>query len=135
MLTGNALAKEGNIATRPECLVAGRKESGIPAMTYVTDTFTPVSSSSAESMLAPAVTYLRVSTKEQATKGGRDEGFSIPAQRAANHSKAESLGASLIKEFVDAGESAKKADRPALREMIAYVKRHKVAYCIVHKVD
>ncbi len=29
----------------------------------------------------------------------------------------------------------KKADRPALREMIAYVKAHKVAYCIVHKVD
>ena len=28
-----------------------------------------------------AVSYLRVSTKEQASKGGRDEGFSIPAQR------------------------------------------------------
>ena len=25
-----------------------------------------------------AVSYLRVSTKEQASKGGRDEGFSIP---------------------------------------------------------
>lgn len=85
--------------------------------------------------LAPAVTYLRVSTKDQATRGGQEEGFSIPAQRAANHSKAESLGATIIKEFVDAGESAKKADRPALREMIAYVKAHRVAYCIVHKVD
>ena len=31
-----------------------------------------------------AVSYLRVSTKEQASKGGRDEGFSIPAQREAN---------------------------------------------------
>jgi hypothetical protein len=31
-----------------------------------------------------AVTYQRVSTKEQATTGGRDEGFSIPAQREAN---------------------------------------------------
>ncbi|WP_454295146.1 hypothetical protein [Salana multivorans] len=30
-----------------------------------------------------AVSYLRVSTKEQASKGGRDEGFSIPAQREA----------------------------------------------------
>ncbi len=103
-------------------------------MTSVLDDVAPVSAA-AESLLAPAVTYLRVSTKEQATKGGRDEGFSIPAQRAANHSKAESLGAAIIKEFVDAGESAKKADRPALREMISYVKRHKVAYCIVHKVD
>ena len=35
-----------------------------------------------------AVTYQRVSTKEQASKGGRDEGFSIPAQRQANSRKA-----------------------------------------------
>lgn len=34
--------------------------------------------------LLTAVTYQRVSTKEQASKGGRDEGFSIPAQREAN---------------------------------------------------
>ena len=37
--------------------------------------------------LAPAITYLRVSTKEQATKGGHDEGFLMPAQRAANMPK------------------------------------------------
>ncbi|MFV0435159.1 MAG: recombinase family protein [Leucobacter sp.] len=85
--------------------------------------------------LALAVTYLRVSTKEQATKGGQDEGFSIPAQRAANHAKADTLGASIMKEFVDAGESAKKADRPELRKMLAYVREHRIAYCIVHKVD
>jgi len=30
-----------------------------------------------------AVLYLRVSTKEQAQRGGEAEGFSIPAQRAA----------------------------------------------------
>ena len=35
-----------------------------------------------------AVSYLRVSTKEQAERGGRDEGFSIPAQREANLRKA-----------------------------------------------
>ena len=90
---------------------------------------------SCDTELAVAVTYLRVSTKEQATKGGQAEGLSIPAQRAANHSKAASLGATIVKEFVDAGESAKKADRPALQEMIKYVKAHKVAYCVVHKVD
>ncbi len=55
---------------------------------------------------ALAVSYLRVSTKEQAEKGGKDEGFSIPAQRDANHRKAEQLGAVVIEEFVDAGESA-----------------------------
>jgi site-specific DNA recombinase len=30
-----------------------------------------------------AVIYLRVSTKEQAERGGESEGFSIPAQRDA----------------------------------------------------
>lgn len=84
---------------------------------------------------ARAVTYLRVSTKEQAEKGGQDEGYSIPAQRAANYKKAEQIDAVIVQEFVDAGESARKADRPALLRMLAYVKDHQVSYCIVHKVD
>ena len=82
-----------------------------------------------------AVTYLRVSTKEQASKGGRDEGFSIPAQREANLRKARDLNAIIVEEFVDAGESARKADRPDLVRMIEYVKANQIAYCIVHKVD
>lgn len=81
------------------------------------------------------MSYLRVSTKEQASKGGRDEGFSIPAQREANLRKARDLNAIIVEEFVDAGESARKADRPELMRMIEYVKTHPVAYCIVHKVD
>jgi site-specific DNA recombinase len=91
--------------------------------------------SAASRDLAPAISYLRVSTKEQAQKGGQDEGFSIPAQRQANAHKAETIGARIVAEFVDAGESAKSADRPELQRMIAYVKSHRVAYCIVHKVD
>lgn len=86
-------------------------------------------------MGAVAITYLRVSTKEQAERGGTDEGFSIPAQRDANHRKADDLGATIVEEFVDAGESARKADRPDLMRMIKYVTKHKVDYCIVHKVD
>ena len=82
-----------------------------------------------------AVSYLRVSTKRQAEKGGSDEGFSIPAQRTANEQKAESMGAFVVKEFVDRGESAKTADRPALQEMLGYIKQHKVDYVIVHKLD
>ncbi|SNU02568.1 Site-specific DNA recombinase [Ruaniaceae bacterium KH17] len=82
-----------------------------------------------------AVSYLRVSTKEQASKGGRDEGFSIPAQREANLRKARDLNAIIVEEFVDAGESARKADRPDLVRMIEYVKANQIAYCIVHKVD
>ncbi|EWT04013.1 recombinase, partial [Intrasporangium chromatireducens Q5-1] len=84
---------------------------------------------------ALAVSYLRVSTREQAERGGADEGFSIPAQREANNRKAEQLGAVVVEEFVDAGASAKSADRPELMRMIQYVKANKVAYCIVHKVD
>lgn len=84
---------------------------------------------------ATAVIYLRVSTKEQAEKGGGEEGYSIPAQRDANRRKAEQLGATVVEEFVDAGESARKADRPALMRMIKYVAEHQVNYCVVHKVD
>ena len=84
---------------------------------------------------ARAVSYLRVSTKEQAEKGGMDEGYSIPAQRDGNMRKADSIGARIIEEFVDAGESARTADRPELMRMIQYVQTHDVKYCIVHKVD
>ena len=82
-----------------------------------------------------AVTYQRVSTKEQATTGGRDEGFSIPAQREANRRKADALGADVVAEFVDAGESARSAKRPGLQQLLDYIATHQVTYCIVHKVD
>jgi DNA invertase Pin-like site-specific DNA recombinase len=84
---------------------------------------------------ALAVTYLRVSTKEQAQKGGHDEGYSIPAQRAANRKKADELDALVVAEFTDAGESARKADRPELQRLLEFVKHHHITYCIVHKVD
>lgn len=82
-----------------------------------------------------AVTYQRVSTKEQASKGGRDEGFSIPAQREANQRKADAPGAAIVAEFVDAGEPARSADRPDLKRMLDYVKTHRANYCIVYKVE
>lgn len=41
---------------------------------------------------ATAVTYQRVSTKDQASKGGHDEGFSIPAQKQSNAKKPRPLG-------------------------------------------
>jgi site-specific DNA recombinase len=84
---------------------------------------------------AAAVIYLRVSSKEQAEKGGEAEGFSIPAQREACKRKAESLHAAVIEEFADRGESAKTADRPELKRLLDYVAAHPVKYVIVHKVD
>ena len=95
----------------------------------------PVDIHSIEPGLRAAVSYLRVSTREQAERGGQDEGFSIPAQRLANHRKAASMGAAVVAEFVDAGESARKADRPQLQAMLEYVAENDVSYCIVHKVD
>ena len=85
--------------------------------------------------LKTAVAYLRVSTKEQAQKGGQLEGFSIPAQREAVRRKAESLGAVIVAEFIDAGESAKSADRPDLKRMLKYLAENHVDYVLVHKVD
>ena len=85
-----------------------------------------------------AVSYLRVSTRGQAERGGgADEGFSIPAQREANKKKALSMGAIVGKEFVDRGASAKSADRLELQKMLEYVKENadRVDYVIVHKVD
>jgi site-specific DNA recombinase len=83
-----------------------------------------------------AVSYLRVSTRDQARRGGGDdEGFSIPAQRDANRRKAASLGAIIIKEFVDRGASARSANRPELQGMLEYLADHDVDYVIVHKLD
>jgi len=100
-------------------------------MSNPTETPTSVS----ESNLKMAITYLRVSTADQATHGGREEGFSIPAQREANTRKATSLGAVIVEEFVDAGESGTSAKRPELQRMLAYVREHHVDFCIVHKLD
>ena len=82
-----------------------------------------------------AVIYLRVSTREQASRGGEAEGFSIPAQRDACLRKAEALGAEVVEQYVDAGESARSANRPQLQEMLTFVAAEQPDYVIVHKVD
>jgi site-specific DNA recombinase len=85
--------------------------------------------------LARAVVYLRVSTKEQAERGGEAEGFSIPAQREACHRKAATIGAEVVDEFIDAGESAKTAHRPELQRLLRFLLDGSIQYVIVHKVD
>lgn len=83
-----------------------------------------------------ALLCLRVSTSRQATKGGEAEGYSIPAQRDACSRKAAALGASIIDEYVDAGASARSADRPALQALLERLMLQRDAdYVIVHKVD
>ena len=79
-------------------------------------------SSFAESLTPKrAVTYLRVSTSEQANKGGQSEGFPIPAQRDANKKKAQSLSAVVAKEFAERGVSGTSTNRPALKAMLRYL--------------
>lgn len=83
-----------------------------------------------------AVSYLRVSTKEQAERDGDPEGYSLPAQREANRRKAAAKEAVIVEEFVERGESAKSAkSRPELQRLLGYLKTHTVDYVIVHKVD
>jgi site-specific DNA recombinase len=83
-----------------------------------------------------AVIYLRVSTTEQARSGDSAEGYSIPAQREACTHKAHDLGAEVVAEFTDRGESARSANRPELQRMLALLAEHKdIDYVIVHKVD
>jgi DNA invertase Pin-like site-specific DNA recombinase len=82
-----------------------------------------------------AVSYLRVSTKDQASRGGLAEGLSIPAQRGAIAAKASAIGAEIVMEFADAGESGRSADRPQLQEMLCYLRNNHVDVVIVHKID
>jgi site-specific DNA recombinase len=83
-----------------------------------------------------AATYLRVSTAAQATRDREPEGYSIPAQREACQAKAAELDAEVVAEYVDRGESAKTADRPELKALLARLEAERdLGYVIVHKVD
>ena len=83
-----------------------------------------------------AAIYLRVSSAQQANVDYDPEGFSIPAQREACIRKAASLEAEVVAEYIDRGESAKTADRPDLKAMLARLATEKdIDLVIVHKVD
>ena len=83
-----------------------------------------------------AAIYLRVSTSAQARRNREPEGYSIPAQREACQHKASTLDAEVVAEYVDAGESAKTADRPQLCALLDRVKHEQdLDYVIVHKVN
>ena len=84
-----------------------------------------------------AVIYLRVSTREQARRGGELEGYSIPAQREAclKYIREELHIATPPVEFVDAGASAKSADRDGLQHMLNFIAKRHPTYLVVHKLD
>lgn len=82
-----------------------------------------------------AVSYVRVSTRQQTTTGGDPEGLSIPAQREACKRRAIELGALVVAEFVERGRSGRSLERPELKRMLDYVQSRPVDFVIVHKID
>jgi DNA invertase Pin-like site-specific DNA recombinase len=77
-----------------------------------------------------AVTYSRVSTTEQA-----EAGYSLDAHDRALLRHVESNGWDLIETFQDAGESARSADRPQLKQMLDRIADGDVDILLVHKID
>ncbi len=80
----------------------------------------------AESGPPRALLYCRVSTRRQT------DNLSLPEQRARCTAFCEQNGWSVERVFVDKGASAKTADRPALMELLEYVKTHPVSYVVVY---
>ncbi|MCL5292489.1 MAG: recombinase family protein [Actinobacteria bacterium] len=80
--------------------------------------------------------YLRVSTKEQASKNAEKEGYSLPAQREACLRHIRDKGWSYVDEYVDRGESARSSQRPQLQEMLSRIKKDgTIDAVVVHKID
>lgn len=79
----------------------------------------------------PWLAYIRVSTDMQAERG-----LSLEAQQEAIRAFAAQKGWEIAEEFVDAGESAKTADRPEFQRMIRRARTDKtIEGILVHKLD
>ena len=81
------------------------------------------------------MSYVRVSTLDQARRGSEPEGLSIPAQREANRRRALEMGALVVAEFVERGRSGRSLERPELQRMLEYIQDRPVDFVIVHKID
>ena len=89
-----------------------------------------------EALELRAVVYLRVSTNKQADKDIDPEGFSLPAQRDACYRRATELGAEVVDEYIDRGESAKTTDRPSFLRMVNRIQTDRdVDFVILDKVN
>jgi len=77
-----------------------------------------------------AVGYVRVSTEKQA-----DFGVSLEAQTEKIRAMAVVQGVELLDVLVDAGESAKSLQRPALQQLLELVDSRAVGTVIIAKLD
>src|ERR1700759_175845 len=83
-----------------------------------------------EQAMTEAVTYTRVSSKEQLK-----EGFSIPAQRSLLQRYAREHELKVVAEFSD-DETAKTTGRTDFTKLVTYLKQHKkVRIILVEKTD
>jgi len=84
-----------------------------------------------------AFSYLRVSTTKQVKREFNPEGISLPQQRQAVKTKADSLEADIEKEFKEEVRSAKSVDqRPEFQRMLAAIKaRGDIDYVIVDSLS
>lgn len=86
-------------------------------------------------MSATAVIYLRVSSQGQVNTAHDPEGYSIPAQRAAALRHAESLGASVVAEFVELGKTGTTTRRDALQQLLSELPKLKPTYVIIYDLS
>ena len=86
-------------------------------------------------MTATAVIYLRVSSQGQVNTAHDPEGYSIPAQRAAALRHAETLGASVVAEFVELGRSGTSTQRDALQQLLSELPKLKPTYVIIYDLS
>ncbi|MGI2336846.1 MAG: recombinase family protein [Dehalogenimonas sp.] len=75
-------------------------------------------------------TYARVSTEEQAERD-----LSIPFQQERCRYHAQGKGWEVVKEYVDAGESARTDKRPDFQQMITAARAREFNVILVHKLD
>ena len=66
-----------------------------------------------------AVIYCRVSTKEQT------ENLSLPTQQRECEEYCRREGFTILRVFIDGGESAKTTERPELQQLLAYCRQNK----------
>src|SRR5438132_7814327 len=78
--------------------------------------------------MAAAVTYRRVSTREQGNSG-----LGLEAQQAATEAYARQNGATIIGTYTEV-ETGTSSDRPELKRAIAHAKRSK-ATLVISKLD
>ena len=76
------------------------------------------------------IIYVRVSTQEQAR-----EGHSIPEQLERLKKYCEAMDWTIVETFIDPGYSGGSLDRPALKDMIKYIKAEKIDKVVVYKLD